>query len=120
MNRFEKSTAPSANPIGGMRMSLGNEVTIFPNAAPTTNPTARSTTLPFMTNCLNSENIAMVLLLFQFNFYRPTKASPHGNVKPRPAYFAQSNWIDLLETLLLPGLGWGRLPGNDLARFSRD
>jgi hypothetical protein len=45
-NRFEKSTAPSARPIGGIRMSLVNEVTIFPNAAPTTKPTARSITLP--------------------------------------------------------------------------
>src|SRR5271156_593768 len=102
MNRFEKSTAPSANPIGGMRMSLVNEVTIFPNAAPTTNPTAKSTTLPFITNCLNSENIGTVRPPFQFRFYRPTKASGRGNVKPLRIRIEQPDWIDLLEMLLLP------------------
>src|SRR5688500_5591945 len=54
MNRFEKSTPPNANPMGGIRMSSTNEVTILPNATPITTPTAKSTTLPLMMNSLNS------------------------------------------------------------------
>src|SRR5258708_6675018 len=57
MKMFEKSTPPSASPIGGIRMSVVNDVTIFWNAAPTVNPTARSITLPLIANCLNSETI---------------------------------------------------------------
>ena len=54
MNRFEKSMLPMTRPIGGMTMSLTSELTIAPNAAPMTSPTARSTTLPRMANSLNS------------------------------------------------------------------
>jgi len=59
MNRFEKSTLPSNTPIGGITISLTSDVTIFPNAAPITIPTARSSTLPRMMNSLNSLNMAV-------------------------------------------------------------
>src|SRR3981081_1733218 len=38
-----------------MMTSATTELTILPNAAPITTPTARSMTLPFMANSLNSE-----------------------------------------------------------------
>jgi hypothetical protein len=38
IKRFEKSTLPSATPIGGMRMSSTNDVTILPNAAESPQP----------------------------------------------------------------------------------
>src|SRR5215469_1866927 len=63
MNRLEKSTWPRTSPIGGMMTSLVSDDTIFPNAAPTTNPTARSITFPFIANCLNSESIDMAPVL---------------------------------------------------------
>ena len=44
--RLEKSTRPSKRPIGGIRMSLTNDVTILPKAAPMMIPTAMSRTLP--------------------------------------------------------------------------
>ena len=56
---FEKSTLPNSIPIGGMMTSLTNELTIFPNAAPMMTPTARSTTLPFSANVLNSDPTLM-------------------------------------------------------------
>ena len=52
-----KLTRPSSNPIGGIRMSLTNDVTIAPNAAPITTATARSTTFPRITNALKSFNM---------------------------------------------------------------
>src|ERR1041384_1451587 len=58
MNKLAKSTLPSSNPIGGIRMSLTNEVTIFPKAAPMIIPIARSITFPRITNSLNSFSIA--------------------------------------------------------------
>src|SRR5690349_12570120 len=45
---------PRSIPIGGMTMSFTNETTIAPNAAPIITATARSRTLPFITNALNS------------------------------------------------------------------
>ena len=44
-NRLEKSTRPSRRPMGGIRMSLTNDVTILPKAAPMMIPTAMSRTL---------------------------------------------------------------------------
>src|SRR5215831_4546895 len=57
---LEKSTLPSTSPIGGMITSFTSEVVILPNAAPITNPTARSTTFPLIANCLKSDRIDMV------------------------------------------------------------
>ena len=57
MNRLEKSTLPSSNPIGGINTSLTSEVMIFPNAAPMMMPTAMSSTFPRMANSLNSFNM---------------------------------------------------------------
>ena len=45
------------SPIGGMTMSFTIEVTIAPNAAPMITATARSSTLPLITNALKSLNI---------------------------------------------------------------
>ena len=53
-------TLPIRSPMGGMRTSLTKEVTIFPKAAPMMIPTAISTTLPRITNSLNS--FSMVFL----------------------------------------------------------
>ena len=52
--RSVKFTLPSNAPIGGIRMSLTSDETIFPNAPPMITPTAMSITLPFMANSLNS------------------------------------------------------------------
>src|SRR6267142_1885985 len=43
--------------MGGMRMSPTKDATILPKAAPMTTPTASSTTLPRMTNSLNSRSM---------------------------------------------------------------
>jgi hypothetical protein len=53
--RSEKLKPPINLPSVGMNMSPTREETIFPNAAPMITPTARSTTLPFIANSLNSE-----------------------------------------------------------------
>ena len=47
-------------PTIGMIMSFTNESTIFPKAAPIITPTARSITLPFIANALNSLIIPIV------------------------------------------------------------
>src|SRR5438132_2402324 len=57
MNRSLKSTLPSARPRGGMTMSFTSEVTMAPKAAPIITAMARSSTLPRMTNSLNSLSI---------------------------------------------------------------
>src|SRR5438270_8797874 len=57
MNMFVMSILPSARPSGGIRMSFVNDVTILPNAAPRMTAMARSSTLPRMTNALNSLSI---------------------------------------------------------------
>src|SRR5678815_1543287 len=57
-NRLEKSTPPSALPIGGIMMSLTSDVTIAPKAAPMMTPMARSTALPLRANSLNSFHMA--------------------------------------------------------------
>src|SRR2546425_402239 len=59
MKKSLKSTPPRSRPIGGIRTSLTSEVTIVPNAAPMITPTARSTTLPRMTNVLNSLSMGL-------------------------------------------------------------
>jgi Tfp pilus assembly pilus retraction ATPase PilT len=46
-----------------MNTSPTKEEMILPNAAPMITPTARSTTLPFMANSLNSEARLIVLSL---------------------------------------------------------
>src|SRR5215203_4457786 len=51
------STRPSASPSGGISTSFVNDVTILPNAAPRMTAMARSSTLPRITNALNSLNI---------------------------------------------------------------
>src|ERR1035437_292111 len=62
--RFEKSTFPIRRPIGGIRMSLVNDATILPNAAPMMTPTARSSTLPLLMNSLNSLSMEISLSRF--------------------------------------------------------
>src|SRR5215212_8969084 len=51
------STRPSASPSGGISTSSVNDVTILPNAAPRITAMARSSTLPRITNALNSLSI---------------------------------------------------------------
>src|ERR1044071_9358285 len=57
--KLEKSTPPSARPIGGMITSLTRELTIVVKDAPMMTPIARSTTLPRTANFLNSVNTDM-------------------------------------------------------------
>ncbi|TDM08647.1 MAG: 4-hydroxythreonine-4-phosphate dehydrogenase PdxA [Ideonella sp. MAG2] len=54
MNLFEKSRPPKTRPTKGMIKSETTESTILPKAPPMMTPTARSTTLPFIANSLNS------------------------------------------------------------------
>src|SRR5882724_1773435 len=61
--RSLKLTLPISCPMGGMMTSATSELTILPNAAPITTPTARSMTLPFIANSLNSEAKLMVRVL---------------------------------------------------------
>src|SRR5579862_9637255 len=104
MNRLEKSTAPSASPIGGIRMSLVNEVTIFPNAAPITKPTARSTTLPLIANCLNSESIDTMLPPLMGGLARSHGYQSIAARKCKmPGGTAGRYWIDFAETHLIAG-----------------
>src|SRR5271169_3238919 len=116
MNRFEKSTAPSANPIGGIKMSVVNEVTIFPNAAPTTKPTARSITLPLIANALNSESIDMVGTPLAVSLAYKSIAA--GNVKLRQPRFVR-RWIDFAETVLVADVSEDCQPQAGFARFPR-
>src|SRR5262249_12827712 len=62
MNNSLKSTRPRTRPIGGMRISFTSDVTIFPNAAPITIPTARSRTFPRTANSLNSLNMIVSIV----------------------------------------------------------
>src|SRR5215471_5207597 len=59
MKRSAKLTRPRMRPMGGIRISLTNDVTIAPNAPPMTTATARSTTLPRMRNARKSLSIAL-------------------------------------------------------------
>src|ERR1019366_4869471 len=63
MNNSLKSMWPRIIPIGGMMMSFTIEVTIAPKAAPMITATARSRTLPFIMNALNSCNMFVSLFL---------------------------------------------------------
>ena len=58
MASSEKSTPPSAIPMGGMRMSLVRDVTMAPKAPAMITAVANSSTLPFMMNALNSFSIS--------------------------------------------------------------
>ena len=49
-----KSTLPISIPIGGIRISFTNDVTILPKAPPMITPTAISITLPLSAKALNS------------------------------------------------------------------
>lgn len=49
--------------ISGVRRSDTSAVIIVPNAAPTTTPTAKSTTLPRSKNCLNSLNMVVIVMV---------------------------------------------------------
>src|SRR5258708_33349443 len=55
--KLEKSIPPRSKPSGGIRRSFTSEFTIVVKAAPTTTPTARSTTLPRAMNSRNSWSI---------------------------------------------------------------
>ena len=63
ISKVVKSTFPTIIPIIGIKISLTKLVTIFPKAAPMITPTAKSTTLPRITNALNSST----------NFINPPK-----------------------------------------------
>src|SRR6185312_481577 len=54
MDLFEILIPPNINPMSGMIMPSTSEETILLNAAPITTATAKSMTLPLITNCLNS------------------------------------------------------------------
>src|SRR5450759_1868755 len=76
--RFEKSTFPIRRPIGGIRMSLVNDATILPNAAPMMTPTARSSTLPLLMNSLNSLSMEISLSRFHVELdLSPTALRQH-------------------------------------------
>ena len=45
-----KSTPPNTIPSNGVMISFTKELTILPNAAPITTPTAKSTTFPLKAN----------------------------------------------------------------------
>src|SRR5438552_1984233 len=66
-----------SSPKGGMTMSLTNEVTILPKAAPMMTPIAKSTTLPRMANSRNSLSIVSLL-------YCPRAASLAHDLAPPP------------------------------------
>src|SRR5690348_9405103 len=57
--KLEKSTPPSARPIGGISTSLTSELMMAVKDAPMMTPTARSTTLPRTANFLNSASTDM-------------------------------------------------------------
>src|SRR5438094_9800592 len=82
-NMLEKSTLPSKSPMGGIKMSLTSEVTIFPKAAPRMIPMAMSITFPRMANSLNSFS----MFLSSFNFQRTTDYGQR-TVYSKPLAFA--------------------------------
>src|ERR1035437_2979290 len=51
----EKSTLPSARPMGGMMTSLTSELTTLPMATPMITPTARASALVFSKNALKPD-----------------------------------------------------------------
>ena len=57
INNCEKSTLPNNNPIGGIITFVTRDLISVANAAPKINPTAISTTFPFIRKSLNSFNI---------------------------------------------------------------
>ena len=59
-----KSIPPIITPITGIIISPTNDVTILPNAPPIMTPTAKSITLPFAINFLNSFNIFISPFIF--------------------------------------------------------
>src|SRR5450830_1360856 len=81
--RFEKSTFPIRRPIGGIRMSLVNDATILPNAAPMMTPTARSSTLPLLMNSLNSLNMEISLSRFhvELDLIHEARRDLHNRVR---------------------------------------
>ena len=48
--KLVKSTPPNTIPSNGVIISFTKELTILPNAAPITTPTAKSTTFPLKAN----------------------------------------------------------------------
>src|SRR5271154_5419445 len=70
--------------MGGMMRSETSAVTIFPNAAPTMTPTARSATLPRSANSLNSSKmgIFMAVILSKFK-NKPFFRLCQTNMSPR-------------------------------------
>lgn len=61
--RLVKSKPPMIIEMTGITTSLTREVTMAVKAAPTTMPTARSTTLPRLINSLNSFKIGCSFLV---------------------------------------------------------
>ena len=59
----EKSGTLAIAAISGVRIFLTKELTTVPKAAPTTTPTAKSTTFPLNKNDLNSFNIVTRVIL---------------------------------------------------------
>src|SRR6188508_1554601 len=61
MNRSLKSAPPRRTPIGGIRMSSTNDVTMRPKAAPRITAAARSATFPRRMKALKSFHMAPIL-----------------------------------------------------------
>src|SRR5947208_16913220 len=92
MNKFEKSTLPKANPIGGMRTSSTNEAMILPKAAPITTATAKSSTLPRITNSLNSFSMSSSL------FAQLSSSSNYRDKKNQQTFLLPDQGVHLYGT----------------------
>ena len=68
MERLEKSTPPTINPIIGVKILFTKLVTIDENAPPTITPTAKSKTFPLAINFLNSTKKRQINLSFLVNY----------------------------------------------------
>jgi len=62
-DKLPKSGTRAIAAISGVSKSETNALTMVPNAAPTTTPTARSTTFPLNKNCLKSLSINLFYLV---------------------------------------------------------
>src|SRR6267154_980322 len=110
--RSLKLMLPINRPIGGMMTSATSELTILPNADPITTPTARSMTLPFIANSLNSEARLMagsprglVILTCSLGGQRTrTKPKPQTKGRPRAAFHQPETGIPRCVLLRCGGL----------------
>src|ERR1039458_7779493 len=91
-----KSGLPAISAMRGLMMSFTSAVTTVPKAAPMTTPTAKSTTLPRRTNCLNPDNIKTSYLEWPLNLN-----GERGLVKAR----STGAWIDMYRRRGLRSIG---------------